>query len=120
MTKLRYADMSKAEIDFLSNGCGASWSVKAPKWLFKKSCDQHDVNYWLGYTEADRKKADDQFWASMRAEISKFKFYLKPIRWIEAKIFYHLVKKFGFFSFYYGEKERTREDLEMLMYEDSL
>lgn len=119
--KLRYNDLTQIQKNLICNGCGGKGSVfKAPKWLFNASCDRHDFNYWIGCKESDRLKADKQFLAAMKSDVSEMKLLLKPLRYIEAHLFYFFVRKFGKTFFYYEKKERNSYDLEMVIHEKSL
>lgn len=77
----RFRNLSRAEIETICNGCGG-W-FDPPDYNFTASCNHHDFNYWLGGTEADRKKADDEFLVAMLADARSFNdgpAFLRPVR----------------------------------------
>ena len=119
-----------------ANGCGKKGSfLKPPDWIFKASCNHHDFNYWLGGKEADRLKADYQFYEGMQNDINDafpeddlrpatrlqkimFKINLwKPIKRISKKLFmksqawlyFQAVRRYGkhpkLGGFQFGEKK---------------
>jgi len=66
----------------------------------------HDFNYWLGYREKDRLKADNQFYAEMRKDAG-----WNPLKLSIALTYYLAVRFCGWSCFYYGSKERDENDL---------
>ena len=120
------AEMKRAG---LLNGCGpkirwVNWLV--PDAVFglhvEEDCDHHDFNYLLGHTEADRAKADWQFFEEIRKRAlakteSWWRRWLRPVYRMAAWTYYRAVRAFGVSFFYYGPTERSREDLEALIAE---
>lgn len=112
--EFRYRNLNEEQINFLSNGCGPQgkwYSEYIPQFCFKSACDQHDVNYWIGFTEDHRLKADKQFYAHMKRNIAKKAWYRKPILHTAAFAYYRCVRRGGKGSFHYGAKERGWKDL---------
>ena len=98
-----YSDLTPEQKDKICNGCGVKGLfIKVPDFLFKASCDHHDYLYYCGYSEADRKKADDSFYKFMRVDIKNAKIYLKPFYHIWAFFYYLAVRTFGKKYFYYA------------------
>ncbi len=93
------------------NGCGPqNWRGPRPDWFFKASCDEHDWNYAVGGTEADRRWADWGFYAAMIKDTRRLSFFARiAARW-QAWIFYKLVRWRGAEHFHYDEK-RTYEEI---------
>lgn len=59
---LIFEEISPEALAYLSNGCGPkAWGVKVPNLVFHENCDRHDFDYWSGFTQADRYRADRRF-----------------------------------------------------------
>lgn len=118
MGKLRFVDLTPEERAIVCNGCGGKglW-LKPPDWLFKASCDHHDFNYWLGCTEEDRRRADWQFYLAMIEDTLSAPWWRRPFARARAWVYYTAVRLFAKSFFYYGPRERTREDLEKALAE---
>ena len=113
MSRIRYVDLSEEDKGFIINGCGAKGGpFNPPDFIFTASCDQHDFNYWLGCTEADRLEADFQFYQAMIVDAYEASWYSRYFYCFLAWIYYKAVRVFGKKFFYYGSKKRTRKDLE--------
>jgi len=113
------------QIEQLSNGCGSKnktfgWIKPPYKIFFDCSCDYHDVNYWIGVTKKDRKKADKGFFKYMRKDCkSAFKWY-NPKRYyylLWARIYYIGVRIGGYKSFNY-EIKKIQEDVDNIKEND--
>lgn len=132
MTRIRWKDTTEEFRELLReakliNGCGPKNKILAklvPEDMFglllTPSCEQHDFNYILGHTEADRVKADWQFYEAIRAEAinrtkSWWKRWLRPLYFLVARTYYIAVRLLGESSFYYGPRERSLEDIEELL-----
>jgi len=85
--------------------------MPVPEFFCHASCDHHDFNYWLGCTEEDRKKADDQFYTEMQRDATG-----NPWRQMVAWLYYQFVRRFGVAYFHYADKERDAIDLAKVMY----
>lgn len=93
------------------NGCGPrDWRWPKINWFFEASCFEHDYNYAVGGTEADRKRADWGFFEAMKRDITLISWWKRPFARIQAQIFYTLVRFLGKSRFYYGEK-RSYDDI---------
>lgn len=111
--KLRY--LSDEQIKQLSNGCGnKSKFVSVPSFIFRASCDKHDVLYLIGGSEADRKKADDAFYYYMKIDADMYSGLQRLKYRAIAYIYYKAVRLFGREFFCYGEP-KTLEDLMELL-----
>lgn len=119
--KLRWRNLNENEKTFarmhLMNGCGPTgvigWAV--PEFNFTESCNHHDMNYWLGGKEEDRKKADEQFYEAMKDAVSKLPWWLRPANYALAFFYYMNVSLLGKNFFTYSEKEKTWGDFYYLM-----
>lgn len=115
MSKVRFSDLTPEQISVISNGCGPKGGFLKPPYaaFFKASCDHHDFNYWLGCTEKDRLKADTQFFECMKEDCDRqFKGIEKAYYKSWALTYFLFVRALGFSFFYYGKRERTKEELE--------
>jgi len=111
---LKYDNLSEAEKRFVCNGCGGKSSiVPVPNFFFEASCNKHDLSYWIGCTEEDRKKADLGFYRAMKRDCKRVRWYLRvlliPHAW--AWTYYKAVRLNGKKFFHFAETKRTREDL---------
>lgn len=112
---LRWANIPAGIRLLLCNGCGGKGGIfNPPDYMFTASCNHHDLNYWLGGTEEDRKKADAQFLEAMLhdAEAAPWwkRWWLKGAAWR----YYAAVRLVGGKFFSYGP-EKTWDDLENFM-----
>ena len=109
---LKYSDLTKAQKEFICNGCGGkgAW-IKVPNFIFKASCNHHDFYYWRGKDEADRKKADKAFYKFMRIDISEVNSLKKPYYHVWALSYYLAVRLFGRKFFNYSDKYKTIKGL---------
>jgi len=121
MARIRFDDLTPEQYIFLQengelNGCGpkTKW-IPIPDWIFTTNCDHHDFNYWLGHNEADRLKADYQFYESMWENADSLPWYKRWAAKSMAWTYYQFVKLLGKPLFHYADEERTLEDLEELM-----
>jgi hypothetical protein len=103
----KFRELTAAEIKKVCNGCGAKggW-IKPPDFIYEDSCQHHDYNYYLGFTEEHRKKADKQFYEDMRRQIKEVNILRRPALHVVAYGYYRAVRWYGEDSFYYGDKEQ--------------
>lgn len=84
------------------NGCGGKggW-VDPPEFVFHDSCNDHDISYSVGGTEADRKNADEAFYREMKRAAAKAPWYAMTFLYSQAWIYYKAVRLFGgkFFNY---------------------
>ena len=108
----KFSELTAKQIATICNGCGGkgSW-IKAPNFLFKASCYQHDYRYWLGTTKADRKRADEAFYRWMKRDIKeRGKWYNKAWYHTWAYTYYKAVR-IGGSKYFNKNKVRTLKDL---------
>ena len=111
MAILEYTNVPEDSIKIISNGCGSRYFIlDVPEFVFHDSCDKHDFHYWRGGTEADRKKADKEFYSDMKID-AQFqpwwkRLFLKGMAWL----YYLSVRLGGKTRFSYGDM-KTEEDL---------
>lgn len=116
MPQIRFGDLTDEQKDFIIDGCGKKGGIlDVPDWIFTASCAHHDFNYWLGHTEEDRKKADWQFYQAMLYDANNAPWYKRAWYKLMAWTYYRAVSTFAKEYFYYGDAERTLEDLEAEM-----
>ena len=110
--KVRYNDLTVDERKHICNGCGGKggW-INPPEFKFHASCNHHDFNYWLGCTEDDRLKADKQFYTAMKKDADRLPWYRRYSHKVLAFTYYRAVRRFGKSFFYYGDKQKDRNDL---------
>jgi len=110
---IRYRDLTEEQKSLICNGCGpkGGW-VPVPELFLHEVCDHHDFNYWIGYRERDRRKADYQLW-----EAARKKARWDPVKQSIAMIYFLAVRAFGMTCFHYAEKERDEHDLERALAE---
>jgi len=122
---MEFNQLQEYQQEIISNGCGpAISSVRPPNAkLFKEVCDQHDLDYYLGFREIHRIKADLRLRRGIRDKIDilpipYLRMHMLPIfrnvpdymvkllfrRW--ADIYFTAVFLFGRHFFYYGEKQQ--------------
>jgi len=112
----------------LLNGCGPKGGM-AGKFVpnrvlglsVEESCDWHDFNYTVGGKEADRVKADWQFYESIRERAIKitspwYRRWSRPFYCFVAWTYYRSVRLAGEPHFHYGIP-RGREDMTRLLEE---
>lgn len=80
--------------------------MPVPEFVFTESCDHHDFNYWIGFSEADRMRADRQFFAAMRKQAGR-----NPIYQTLALVYFLAVRSCGWACFHYADRERDEHDL---------
>lgn len=93
------------------NGCGGkgSW-VPVPDFMFSASCDHHDFNYWLGGSEADRVKADWQFFEAMVQDAGREPWWRRWWARRAAALYHWAVRRYA--GRYFHPVRRTFADLE--------
>lgn len=85
------------------NGCGpGDWRIHFD-WFFRASCFEHDWNYAVGGTEADRRWADWGFYQAMKKDTIRLAWYKKPYARLKAWLCYTAVRLGGKRCFHYGE-----------------
>lgn len=114
--ELEFKDLTLEERKLVCNGCGGKggW-FDPPEYRFHASCNLHDFKYWVGCTDADRKKADEEFYAAMLEDAKRGKNAFR--RWWlrrAAQRYYWAVRWFGGKYFHKAMRRRGRVDLEVL------
>jgi hypothetical protein len=121
---------SRLKIVGILNGCGPKGGPKGG-WLasvlpsrilglhIEEFCDWHDFNYTIGGKEADRVKADWQFYEATYAQAialteSSCKRWLRPLYTFVAWALYRAVWLDGRRHFHYGDP-RSEEDVMLLL-----
>jgi len=106
-----YSDLNGYDQLLICNGCKPEWF---PDWvnadlIFGCACGQHDVDYFAGGLESDRKEADEKFYKKMQLLIkeSKLGWFKKWLLRRAAKAYYKLVKKFGDSTFSYRHRKTS-------------
>jgi hypothetical protein len=115
MSKLLTLDgLDQAQLGHIVNGCGGV-GVDVPDWIFYSACQQHDLDYWIGCAETDRKTADLTFYTSMKNAASKLSWYKRWFYYGMAYTYYRSVRFFAGKYFYIGPAKRTADDLAVEM-----
>lgn len=112
MQKFSYKNLTEAEKQSLDLGCGGkgSW-LNPPEFCFHASCSWHDWEYCRGYTEADRKAADEGFYKAMKEDVSRLPWYRRPLAYSAAWTYYKAVRLFGKKYFNYGERYLSKDEI---------
>lgn len=113
MTELTYDDLPQALRDVLCNGCGGKggW-VRPPALRSRVFCDRHDVAYFAGGTEDDRRVADRRLYERIKQDASERPWWQQPTFRMQAWLYYRAVRLFGRRYFHYGEKRTLESVLE--------
>lgn len=105
---LTQADRDQLKEDGILNGCGPEGYKKINTLLrrilpstYQEWCDHHDYNYYLGGSEADRIKADWQFYEALRAVAARQPWWSRPVYCLLAWLAYTVVRRNGaeFFNY---------------------
>jgi len=122
MTVVRFALLSDEQLAWISNGCGPSFlSSLVPDLLFRRACDRHDFDYWSGFAEDDRYRADIRFLVRMQEaadEAAGTGWWARLRRRFYRSIalrYYYGVRWFGKGAFSYRKRYGSYEDLEREM-----
>ena len=109
---LKYKDLTKEQKKHVCNGCGGKGGIiKPPSFIFQASCNHHDFLYWRGRAEADKIRADDNFYSWMKEDIKLKPWYKKPHYHIWAYAYYKFVWLGGDKYFNYADKPKDIDDL---------
>lgn len=121
MTPLIFEDLSAEELAYLSNGCGPKiWGIKVPDLVFRSDCDRHDFDYWVGFTSADRLKADKRFLQAMLDSAEHITGWFASARRVWYRFwawrYYYAVRLLGKSAFNldrgrYGNQEDLRQEM---------
>lgn len=115
MSKLpTLAGLDNAQLGHITNGCGGGL-FDVPDWIFFDACQQHDLDYWMGCTEEDRKIADLAFYTNMKIAVAKLSWYKCWLYYGLAYIYYKGVRILTAKYFYFGCARRTLDDLAVEM-----
>lgn len=111
MAKIIFEKLTKRQKAFIVNGCGGRTGIKPPKFLHFNACDRHDVAYYVGCIKKHRKEADIEFLRLMKKSVKNSSFFLRPLRYAQAELYYHLVRVFGEKYFNLADKQKTMGNL---------
>lgn len=112
----RWRNLTFDEQTVLSNGCGGKggW-LNPPDLRFEASCDQHDFNYWTGGSDADRLKADRQFYVAMLKDANTASWATRWLARLAAWSYFKAVRLFGDKHFHHGNRVTPWIDVEVEM-----
>lgn len=105
---MRYSELTSEQIQEICNGCGGKGGIITPPHsaVFKEECNHHDFNYFLGYSEEHRKKADTQLMYAMLLKCKSLS-WLQRLRYTPwCLVYYIAVRAVGWKFFYYGSSEQ--------------
>ncbi len=88
----------------VGNGCGPNGWRKLPQWHSFQTCVRHDIAYFEGGTEADRKIADVALLHGMRDDANTRPVWQRPFYYTMAQVYYTAVRYKGAQYFHYGTK----------------
>ncbi len=121
MTKqqLTFKSLTQKQKEYICNGCGPKelfqkfGEIELPKFLQFKGCEEHDFDYYVGYTAEDRLKADRKLLISACLEALKhIKIWEIITRLKIAFAYYGLVRELGHRYFNFDDHRITLEELE--------
>jgi len=106
---MRYKDLTEAQRLEVCNGCGGKGGLVKPPHhhFFKEECNHHDFNYFLGFLEEHRKKADKQLLEAMYKKVQTLSWYNRLRYYPWCKLYYIGVRTSGAKYFYYSDKEQS-------------
>lgn len=118
MTELK--DLNKYDKLLICNGCGPDGfkgKFKGVDFIFKDDCNQHDVDYWSGGHEEQRKEADERFYANMKKRIKEgdYGVFKRFIYYFMARNYYKLVRKLGNRFFEYRSRRVGEKEVPMIL-----
>ena len=115
MSTIKAEDLNGYDRLLIVNGCKPEWM---PKWInadliFKPACTQHDIDYFAGGCEQDKKEADRIFLNSMIALVTAQNFNWFKRWWYTraAHTYYKLVSKWGDSTFEYRYKKSGNKNI---------
>ncbi len=105
--------LTPAQKAHICNGCGPkSWKSTIPTWHGRDACCAHDLAYWVGGTQEDRRDADRALYEDLivRARPAWFgaRTWMRFLAWC----FYVSVRRKGSQYFHYGVP-RTLADMKV-------
>lgn len=117
---MNLSDLTPSQRAAICNGCGSKgWPfgwLRPAKLCYSAACDEHDLRYFIGGTEADRRAADNALWIACLLALNAWEAE-RPRGWlgvrlrgIAAGIFWIAVRLGGEAAFHYGP-QRTVADL---------
>lgn len=120
INRILLSQLSVHEVHVICNGCGPkggyaiqlalpkevfSWKkrllIPIPQWHSENTCNQHDIDYWVGGTESDRKEADQQLLWGLKRDAKVKVEYWRDTFWslcmyvpkmIQAHVYYLAVR----------------------------
>lgn len=106
------SDLTPGQKAYVCNGCGPmSWKQTIPTWHGRDACCAHDLAYWVGGDEDDRKRADRALYDSLIADAKPAWFgarlWMRYLAWC----FYRAVRNDGAQYFHHTLHPRTLADL---------
>lgn len=106
--KIRYRHLTAKQKSEICNGCGGKggWVKPPHRKFFEEECNQHDFNYFLGFTEEHRKKADLQLRDAMISKVKTLGFWNRQRLGPWCHIYYMAIRMAGKKFFYYGTEEQ--------------
>ena len=112
MTDIVFENLTHEQKKYICNGCGGKGGFRPPQFVFKEDCNIHDVRYYIGCTEDDKKFADREFYVNNIKQAQRFHWFMRLVVYKAlAWIYYKSVAWKGKQFFYYGPKKKTLEDL---------
>ena len=115
MTRILLSELTDAQRARLCNGCGAKTGggIKPPDWHSRATCDQHDIDYWVGGLPQDKDFADRELLNGMYRDAAASKWWQRPLMRYQAWCYYLAVcnRAKGF----HKGMQRTMADLERLV-----
>jgi hypothetical protein len=96
----------------MCNGAGPKGGVEVPDFIFTEAANRHDFDYWLGFSELDRTRADYKFLNNMLAATkAQSGWWSRQWYTMVAWRYYSAVRWLGKKAFSYRDCYGTKEDL---------
>lgn len=112
-------DLNAYDRLLIINGCKPEWfpDVINVDFIFNCDCNQHDIEYWQGGSEQERKESDKRFLKNMKSRIndSKLGWFKKWTMRRIANSYYKLVRKFGNGTFQYRYQKFSDKIVPMIL-----
>jgi len=109
---LQYESLTEEQVLYCFNGVGSDhFPIDPHDLIFKRPAKRHDVLYWIGGDDEDRKYADELFYKECLEEVAKSKCLFRWFYRTAAEVYCFFLFRLGKYSFEYGPKVDTWEEL---------
>lgn len=107
-----YESLTPEEKAWVCNGAGPKNGPDVPDFIFTEAANRHDFDYWLGFSDQDRARADNRFLDNMLAKAkTQAGWWARQWYTVVAWRYYSAVRWLGRPAFSFRERYATHEDL---------